>query len=534
MQNLVVRSFVTAFVTVSTLLGSTLLFATTGTAQPTNPPRFATPFLPSNHWAVDAARRASMLGLAPRRFGWGDGSLTQAAVGWTLYEARALSASSAAPLRDVLSSEWRRFALEFPAVAARLVRDAARDDSTTRPRERVPVAASVTAGLVSSNGRLLPVRSLDRTRENVSPPEPLGDLDDGDLELRVGSLAGRYAAAEVAGGRSNADWQIQDWHVLAAIGSFGGWVGKRAPDFGPGVGGGLVLDGRAEIAGGGVTLVNPIRLPSVFKFLGPVRAEAFLSRLDSSAATQHPWLFASHLSFAPHPRLLLGATQAFMFSGSGLPPFTFRNFKEMFLTHGIKVTGREFENGLASVEARWRPPIPKLPAVLYAEWGTDDNHSAWFKFPAVVAGVSLPSLPIAPSVSLGLERSSFSAPCSDCNGCACEYYATWYRHYVFMDGWTVDRQPIGHPLGGAGTEWLVYGRFDDVVRRVRLDWQAFTRDRHRFNLYAPTRQGGSTGGRASIEYRLTPALELRAGVEIEHGTRDWTASSLSAGLRWVP
>jgi hypothetical protein len=103
-----------------------------------------------------------------------------------------------------------------------------------------------------------------------------------------------------------------------------------------------------------------------------------------------------------------------------------------------------------------------------------------------------------------------------------------------MDGWTVDRQPIGHPLGGAGTEWLVYGRFDDVVRRVRLDWQAFTRDRHRFNLYAPTRQGGSTGGRASIEYRLTPALELRAGAEIERGTRDWTASSFSAGLRWVP
>ena len=80
-----------------------------------------------------------------------------------------------------------------------------------------------------------------------------------------------------------------------------------------------------------------------------------------------------------------------MFSGEGLPPFTWRNFKEMFLTHGIKVTGEEYENGLASIEARWRPPIPHVPTVLYVEWGADDNHSAWFKFPALVAGIAVPS-----------------------------------------------------------------------------------------------------------------------------------------------
>ena len=86
-----------------------------------------------------------------------------------------------------------------------------------------------------------------------------------------------------------------------------------------------------------------------------------------------------------------------MFSGEGQPPFTFRNFKEMFLTHGIRVAGSEFENGIASVEARWRPPIPVVPAVLYVEWGTDDNHSAWIKFPGVVAGLEVPSVPGVPT-----------------------------------------------------------------------------------------------------------------------------------------
>ena len=521
-QNLALRLFVTGFLT-----AAAFAIATSAVAQT---PRFASPFLPDDHWAVDAARRASVLGLAPAPFAWGDGSITQAAVGQVLFEASRRSRSAATPLHHVLDAEWHRFAREFPAVAVRITNERA---AARAPRSAL-VSSSVSAAFVAKNGRLLPVRSLDRTRENVAPPEPLGDLNDGELDLRVSSLAGRYAAGEVAGGRSNGEWLLRDWHALAAIGSLGAWIGERAPAFGPGVGGGLVFDGRATFAGGGVATVNPIRLPSLLRWLGPVRAEAFLSRLDSSAATRHPWMFASRASIAPHPRLLFGATQAFMFSGSGLPPFTFRNFKEMFLTHGIKVTGREFENGIASVEARWRPPLPALPAVLYAEWGTDDNKSAWFKFPAVVAGLELPSLPFAPAVSLGLERTSFAAPCSDCNGCACEFYATWYRHYVFMDGWTVDRQPIGHPLGGAGREWLLYGRFDDASRRARFDWRAFTRDRGRFNLYAPTREGRSVGARAAVQYRLTGDLELRAGGELERGSGDWTASSVSAGLRWVP
>ena len=392
----------------------------------------------------------------------------------------------------------------------------------------------VDARFASANGRLLPVRSLDRTRENVAPPEPLGDLNDGNLEVRVGTLAGRYAAAEVAGGRNDADWRVRDWHVIGGFRSFGAWIGERAPDFGPGVGGGLVFDGRAAFTGGGVVLLNSVRLPSVLRWLGAWRGEAFLSRIDSSAATRHPWVFGSRVSLTPHPRLLLAATPAFMFAGEGQPPFTFRNFKEMVLTHGIKTAGREFENGIAAVEARWRPPLPGLPTVLYAEWGSDDNHGAWFKFPAVVAGVTLPSIPRVPTLSLGLERTSFAAPCSSCNGCACEYYATWYRHYVFMDGWTLNRQPIGHPLGGDGTEWLLYGRIDDAARRLRIDGRVFTRDRRRYNVYAPAREGRSVGGRTAVEYRLTTALEVHVDAALERGSADWTASSLSAGVRWVP
>lgn len=400
---------------------------------------------------------------------------------------------------------------------------------------RLEVATtSVTAGAVSSDGRLLPVRSLDRTRENTSPPEPLPRLDDAELELRLGALVGRRFASEIAAGRSDGDWRLRDWQATAVAKSLGVWVGKAAPDYGPGVGGGLIFDGRAAFSGGGLVTVNPVRAPWVLSHLGPIRAEAFLSRIDSSAASRHPWVFGARASISPHPRLLLGASEAFMFAGEGQPKFTFRNFKEMFLTHAIKVAGGEFENGIASLEARWRPPIPHVPVVAYVEWGTDDNHSAWFKFPALVTGLSLASAPFVPALSLGLERTSFAPPCSSCGGCDCDYYATWYRHYVFKDGWTLDRQLIGHPLGGDGTEWLVYGTFDDAARKLRVDGRAFSRERGRYNLFAPTREGRSVGGRVALGYRVTPGIELRVDGELERGRRDWTASSMSAGVRWVP
>ena len=523
-QNLAARRWVTRFI-----IAALALIGARAGAQ--GPPRFTSPTLPPDHWAVSAARRAIVLGLTPREIGWAEGSVTQALAGWALREASERSTSLAPAIHDAIAADWLRFTREFPDVAARLA------PQETRLSERAAARvgyANVAAGFSSDHGQVLPVRSVDKTRENVIPPEPLTDSHEGDLEVRAGGLAGRYLAADVAGGRKEGNWGMRDWQLMGGVSALAAWVGKRPLDYGPGAGGGIVFDGNAAFTGGGLMLARPIRLPWLFRYLGPVSGETFLSRIDSSAASRHPWVFSSHFSISPHPRLLLGGTQAFMFSGEGQPPFTFRNFKEMFLTHGIRVAGAEFENGIASVEARWRPPIPVVPAVLYVEWGTDDNHSAWIKFPGVVAGLQVPSVPGVPMLSLGLERASFAPPCSTCNGCACNYYATWYRHYVFMDGWTLDREPIGHPLGGDGTEWLLYGRLDDAARRFRADGRVFARDRGRYNIYSPAREGRSVGGSAGAEYRLTTWLEAQASTTIEHGSAGWTASSVTAQLRWVP
>ncbi len=164
-QNLAARRWVTRFI-----IAALALIGARAGAQ--GPPRFTSPTLPPDHWAVSAARRAIVLGLTPREIGWAEGSVTQALAGWALREASERSTSLAPAIHDAIAADWLRFTREFPDVATRLA------PQETRLSERAAARvgyANVAAGFSSDHGQVLPVRSVDKTRENVIPPEPLTD-----------------------------------------------------------------------------------------------------------------------------------------------------------------------------------------------------------------------------------------------------------------------------------------------------------------------------------------------------------------------
>lgn len=513
----------------SFLLASVALVAapTTLTAQKQER-HAASAFLPSSHWAVTAARRLSSLGLADSNFGWGDGSLTILAVGRVLHDAPAMAQQKHQELEPLARGYWLRFAREFPLTAARLEPAAATNDPDF-------VEGWAAAGYSSATGRVYPVRSLNRTREDVDGPFPRSDLSEAELSTNLSFTAGKYLAGSLSPEHRDGDWGLREGYLLVDVKKFGLWGGRRVPSFATGTGGGIVLNGTAAFTGGGIATTEPFRLPWILRYVGAIRVESFLSRLDSNAAIPKPWFLGAHVSVSPHPRLMIGGTQAYMFGGEGVTPATWRTVWAMLTSHGINSAGSEFENGMASWEVRFRPPIPVIPVSLYMEWGTDDNHAAWTLFPARVIGAQVIAVPGIPSLSLGFEHAGFSRP--PCTGAGsdphCEYYATWYRHYLFKDGWTVDRQPIGHPLGGEGSEWLAYGTWDDPAHRLRLDVRAFRRDRGPYNIYAPDREGSSVGGEISTVYRSTPNLDLLFRGALEDGEADWSEASLFAGLRWV-
>ena len=67
-----------------------------------------------------------------------------------------------------------------------------------------------------------------------------------------------------------------------------------------------------------VRRIRPHHLPGIFRYLGPLSAEAFFGQLDAVRPTdQHPWVFGHIIAVKPLPDFEIGMTRAIVFGGRG-------------------------------------------------------------------------------------------------------------------------------------------------------------------------------------------------------------------------
>ena len=181
-------------------------------------------------------------------------------------------------------------------------------------------------------------------------------------------------------------------------------------------------------------------------------------------------------------------------------------------------TRNQRENNVAGLGARWRLPTESLlPLTAYSEWGMDDLGGR-LEAPGLLFGVRTPMLPGAPQISLGAEFAFIGALCCS------EERPSWYLHYNHQGGWVTQDAPIGHPLGGDGREYRVYGAADLFEARLRVEGAAFARQRFSQNLYAPQREG-SLGASSRVLWQLSEQTELGLDVSGERGS-GWTEGSV--------
>lgn len=474
---------------------------------------YASAFVPPDHWAERAVRRLEVLGLAGPGFSWNRGTLTQGSVARILRDAERTAQESAPQWLPLLRGYAARFAEEFPAA----VRAAAGREA---PGARL-ADARLALGLERRTGEVLAGAGYFNDHDWSGPrtrPDQAG-------LAAVGSWSGElfpFVSVTATPSVRYGDWSLEAGYALAAWRDVAVWAGRRALGYGPGVGGGIVLNGAVQFDGGGVLLIDPVTLPGLLGVLGPIRFDTFVSRMDRNGEILNPWVWAARTSIAPHPRLGIGLSRAAVFGGAGNATPTLRNLVYVIIgKHGGK--GSEFDNHVVAVDVRYRPPLADLPLALYLEWGFEDSAGAWRDVPGTLFGVELAALPGLPQVGFGLERASFAPSC--CGN------PIWYRHWHFLDGWTESGAPLGHPLGGHGTEWLGYGYADLLDARLRLTGRAFVRNREAENLFAPDRAGRSTGGSFQAAFRAAPRIDVLFGAELESGENDWTESRLGVGVR---
>lgn len=419
----------------------------------------------------------------------------------------------------VLARARRRLERDFPSTG-----DPAPPGATFRLEGAAGAAAIVRGDEVGTRtGRLSSARDADGhfipVDEGPSPLRPDGIRAEPDGFVALGN--DRFALVGEARSTANGDVVLGAF-ATAAAGPVSFWAGRSAPGYGPGRHGSQVLSGDREVLGGGLATVRPFRLPWFLDALGDIHAETFLGALERSREIDDPVLWGMRVSAVPHPRFGIGASRAAMFGGEGNDGSDFSHFLEILVLE--RSGGLPAENQTGALDAWFRPPLGGLPLVAWVEWGSDDTAGGLFQVPGVVAGLEVPAWPGLAALGVAVEA-TWLAGQGGGNG-------PWYWHGFFPAGWAVKGEPLGHPLGGEGTE-LLLGLELRPLETTRMSLDLFRRERGSENLYAPVWEGVSNGAELRVDFQPSRLGEISVLTYVEEGN-GWTrgGGTLAARVRF--
>lgn len=459
--------------------------------------------LSPDHWAIDAVLRAEALGLlnAPLPF---RAALSVDHVARALDEAVASARGQDALVP--LTEGWRdRFYREFGGLlasgdaGARLIGLHARLEGVSGAGRAAPGFGEIGAG-----------------RSGATPVEDETWLGgEGEASMTLGSWSAIMARSAV----NTEGVHLRRFGLAAGWGNWKASIGRQPVGLRKAPAAGLLLSGGVVLDRLSLRRERPTVLPGWLDVLGPVGAEIFVSRLwDDDRHDREPFLWGGTLSIQPFPRLGLAVHRTAMLGGVGYDePLTLQSFIDMLIG---RVANLGFENQLVSVEARYRLPTEGwLPLTGYLEWGAEDAAGGWWDVPGRVIGLESPAIPGLESLAVG---AAYTAIADHCCG-----NSPWYRHWAFPGTWAAGDQPLGHPLGGEGWEWLAYGTFDRPQAGYRVEAQLFHRDRAGQNLFVPGR-GRSDGVAFAASWRERPGLEATVHARVEAGP-GWSERRMEVG-----
>ena len=472
--------------------------------------------LPPDHWAAEAVRTLDALGALGGTVDRGRRRLTLGEAARLIWSADANEDPTAAA---VLERVRRRLERDLPGA-----REPGPPDARFRLQGAAGAVAIVRADEVGTRtGRLTGARDPDgkflTVDEQPSPRRPDGVRAEPNGFLAVGNH--RVALAGEARPTSNGEVVLAAY-AAAMAGPVSFWAGRSAPGYGPGRRGSQVLSGDREVLGGGLATVRPFRLPWFFDALGDVHVETFLGALERNREIDDPLLWGMRVSATPHPRFGLGASRAAMFAGEGNEGSDFTHFLEILVLE--RRPGLPAGNQTGALDAWFRPPLGGVPIVAWVEWGSDDTAGGLFQVPGIVAGLEAPAWPGLPALGIAFEA-TWLAGQGGGNG-------PWYWHGFFPAGWAVKGEPLGHPLGGQGTEFVL--ALDVNLREAaRMSADLFRRDRGPENLYAPVWEGTSNGAELRVDFQSSRLGEVSVLAYVEDGD-GWTrgGGSIAARMRF--
>jgi hypothetical protein len=239
-------------------------------------------------------------------------------------------------------------------------------------------------------------------------------------------------------------------------------VGRDSLWWGPGFRGSMLLSNNAapldQIR---IGTAEPIRLPWLLDYIGPVKAVFFVAQLEQSRDFPYANLTGIRLNIAPSRYLELGLGRVVQFGGKGRGT-TAGDFPRIFFTDGSDdPTSPVSTNNLLSLDATLRIPnagryiFIARDLMLYGEMGWDDTVTGVFvpDRPGALMGTLLSGLFGSPDTDFRLEYAQTST--------------LSFTHFLYTTGYSYRGDVLSHFIGTDG--WDLYSR---LVHRLTSDLTA--------------------------------------------------------------
>lgn len=269
---------------------------------------------------------------------------------------------------------------------------------------------------------------------------------------------------------------------------------------------------------------HPFLHPWIFRHLGPSRYTLFVADMGPENVFPHPYLIGFAANVRPHRALEFGLFHTYIVGGEGAPAMQWYDpLTEFFFVRasGFRGQGSNAADHRAGLNLHWE--LPKLRGTaVYVEGVFDDigRTNIWANFADVsgyLLGVHVPRLDPDGRWQLRLEYRDLPS--------------LFYRHGVFLDGYTLNGRTIGDPLGPDARS----------VRAVlhhawNADWSSQLQvwyERRDSNTYRQTTSSRGGPNRVVVDTDLPSEQRYRAQIATDYVYAERATLHATAGYEYV-
>jgi hypothetical protein len=320
-------------------------------------------------------------------------------------------------------------------------------------------------------------------------------------------------------------FQFLDAYVGLTLSNWEMSFGRQSFLWGPGEGGAMMLsDNVTPINVFRVNRVSPLQLPSILKFLGPIRMEFFAGQLEghnfavtpsgitgswSQSLNPQPWIQGEKISIKPSPDLEVGFSYMTMFAGVGVPATLGSFANSLFDTGSDLPGGGSKSQRMTGLDFSYRIPKLRKWLTLYGDGFAQDQiiYKPGYPERAVWrAGMYVPMFPGLRKLDLRAEGGYTDNPLG-------RFYSRgfYYTANRYLNGQTSNGNLLGSWMGRAGQgaqAWTNY--WFNARDRIQLNFRHLKVGQE----FIP---GGGTLTDAGVrgDYWVLPNLSVSASVQYE-------------------